>query len=291
MASEQLVRCEVDDAGVATLTLDDPQERNAWSLAMEEQYFGLLDELADRPAVRAVVLTGAGTTFCPGLAMSRLATVAGQRGIDLSQRRSAFTPRRFPKPMIAAINGACAGFGLVHALQCDVRFAARGAKMTTAFARRGLAAEYNLAWTLPRLVGVEHALDLLMSARTFLAEEAHAMGLVSRLSEPDDVLADAQAYARELATRSAPIAMAVIRDLVYDALDLTFDEALRRCYTSMYWMNQQDDLAEGVASFREKRDPAFASLPSAFDVSAVTGAVHPPFPHPGPSDHAERRPT
>ena len=103
-----------------------------------------------------------------------------------------------PKPMIAAINGACAGIGLIQAVYCDVRFAARGARMSTSFTRRGLGAEYGMSWMIPRLVGVERALDLLLSGRVFDAEEAHAIGLVSRLCEPERVLADAQAYARDL---------------------------------------------------------------------------------------------
>ena len=130
--------------------------------------------------------------------------------------------------MIAAVNGACAGIGLIHALMCDVRFAARGARFSTAFARRGLAAEYAISWVLPRYIGVENALDLLLTARTFDADEAHRLGLVSRLCDPGDVLAEAQAYAADIATHCAPAALAAIRHQVYTDLDGGLEEAMVR---------------------------------------------------------------
>ncbi len=277
--SDSLVRAEADDAGVLTLTLDDPGNRNGWSEPMENRYFALLDEAAADPAVKVVVLTGAGRTFCPGLAMSGLANVAGQ-GLRIAHRRPQYTPRRLPKPLIAAINGACAGIGLVQALQCDVRFAAAGARFSTAFARRGLAAEYNLAWVLPRLIGVEHALDLLLSARVFEAAEALSVGLVSRLCEPDQVLAAAQAYARDIALNCAPAALAMIRRQVYDDMDVGFNEGLRRSFATMTYLNAQPDLAEGVASFKAKRPPHFAPLPVDFDAASVSDSAVEPFPRP-----------
>ncbi|SNQ47179.1 Enoyl-CoA hydratase [Frankia canadensis] len=275
----ELVRHEVDDVGVMTVTLDDPENRNGWSPNMENAYFAVLDAAAVDPAVRVVVLTGAGRSFCPGLAMSRLTSNAGQ-GLRIADRRPQYTPRLFPKPLIAAINGACAGIGLVQALQCDVRFAVRGAKFTTAFSRRGLSAEYNLAWVLPRLIGTENALDLLLSARTFLAEEAHALGLVSRLSEPDQTLTDALAYARDLAVNCAPTAMSVIRQQVYADLDVDFNEGLRRSFAAMAFMNSQPDMVEGVASFKERRPPNFRPLPADFDPAAVLDITPEPFPRP-----------
>lgn len=274
-----LVRFELDEVGVATITLDDPDNRNAWSPAMENAYFALLDRAAADPDVRVVVLTGAGRTFCPGLAMGRLDQVAAG-GLRLADRRPQYTPRLFPKPMIGAINGACAGIGLVQVLQCDVRFAADGARFSTAFARRGLSAEYNLAWVLPRLVGVEIALDLLLSARTFEAAEAHRIGLVSRLSAPGEVLADAVAYARDLAVNCAPTALAVIRREVYASLDVDFNEGLRRAFAGMAYLNGRPDLAEGVASFKEKRTAHFAPLPADVDASEVLGITPEPFPAP-----------
>src|SRR5919199_6494475 len=125
----------------------------------------------------------------------------GQKGIEhrleARQRRPQTFPLTVPKPIIAAINGPCAGIGLVQALMCDIRFAAADAKFTTAFARRGLVAEHGISWLLPRLVGPARALDLLLSGRVVLAEEAAGLGLVNRLHPPDELFGAVMAYARE----------------------------------------------------------------------------------------------
>jgi enoyl-CoA hydratase/carnithine racemase len=266
--SDDLVLRETKD-GVATLTFNRPERRNGWSPELEAAYFAALDALDVDDDVRAVVLTGAGSTFCPGLDTQRLAKVSST-GLDLSGRPPAFRPRGFRKPLIAAINGACAGIGLVQALMCDVRFAARGARFSTAFARRGLAAEYAISWVLPRYVGVEYALDLLLSARTFDAEEAHRLGLVSRLCEPADVLPAAQAYAAEIATHCAPAALAAIRHQVYTDLDGGLEDAMARALQLMKVTNASPDLAEGVASFVERRPPSFGPIGD-LDAERVTG--------------------
>jgi enoyl-CoA hydratase/carnithine racemase len=270
--SDELVLTEMS-GGVATLTLNRPERRNGWSPELEAAYFGALDALDVDDDVRAVVLTGAGSTFCPGLDTQRLAKVSST-GLDLSGRPPVFRPRGFRKPLIAAINGACAGIGLVQALMCDVRFAARGARFSTAFARRGLAAEYAISWVLPRYVGVEHALDLLLTARTFDAEEAHRLGLVSRLCEPGDVLPAAQAYAAEIATHCAPTALAAIRHQVYTDLEGGLEDAMRRALLLMKVANSSPDLAEGVASFVERRAPRFGPIGD-FDAERVTGSAVP----------------
>src|SRR5260370_20415556 len=202
-----LVRTEVDADGVATFTLNRPDRRNAWTAAMENRYFDVLAAADTDPAVRVAVLTGAGSTFCPGFDMGRLGEVAG-RQIDISDRRPQYAPRLFRKPLIAAINGACAGIGLTQALMCDVRFAARGARFCTALARRGLGAEYGMSWVLPRYVGVGNALDLLLSSRVFEADEAKGLGLVNRVLEPGEGLPAAREYARDLARHCPPAPIA-----------------------------------------------------------------------------------
>jgi enoyl-CoA hydratase/carnithine racemase len=187
------------------------------------------------------------------------------QSLNLQERVPMYSMRPMPKPMVAAINGACAGIGLVQALICDVRFAARGARMTTAFTRRGLAAEYNLSYVLPRVIGLENALDLLLSGRTFDADEARVLGLVSRVVEPEDLLTAAHAYARDIARNCSPRAMAVVRHQVYGDLDRDFTAALRRSYSVMEYFAGSPDFREGVASFTEKREPKFEALPADFD--------------------------
>jgi enoyl-CoA hydratase/carnithine racemase len=225
-----------------------------------------------------VVITGSGKSFCPGMDVQRLEqnSQPGQ-SLNLQERVPMYSRRLLPKPMIAAINGGCAGIGLVQALICDIRFAARGAKFTTAFTRRGLAGEYNLPYVLPRVVGLENALDLLLSGRTFDADEAKALGLVSRVVEPDELLAAAQNYARDIARNCSPRAVAVIRHQVYGDLDRDFTEALRRSYSTMEYFAGSPDFREGVASFTEKRLPKFEGLPPEFDPEDATRDAFLPY--------------
>jgi enoyl-CoA hydratase/carnithine racemase len=260
---DDLVRFAVAE-GVATLTLHNPERKNAWSVPMEHRYFALLDDATASPDVRAIVVTGTGRSFCPGMDMAALEDTAAAGELMRAGRRPMHYALSVPKPMIAAINGACAGIGLIQAMYCDVRFAARGARMSTSFTRRGLGAEYGTSWMLPRLVGVERALDLLLSGRVFDAEEAHSMGLVSRLCQPDDVLPAAQAYAAELARLSSPRAMAAVRYQVYADLQADFDTSWARTLAIMERFAGEPEFAEGVESFTEKRDPRFEALPAGF---------------------------
>jgi enoyl-CoA hydratase/carnithine racemase len=250
------VLAETDPEGVRTLTFNRPERRNGWSSDLEDAYYTALAEAAGDPAVRAVVVTGAGTTFCPGADMARLGDLSAE-GASLPHR-PVDVPRTFPKPLVAAINGACAGVGLVQALFCHVRFAADTARFATAFARRGLVAEYGIAWTLPRLVGLENALDLLLSARTVDAAEAKSLGLVSRVVPGADVLAAAQAYARDIAVNCAPSALAVIAAQVLEGG--SFADALARSYVETDKRIGSADLREGIASWQAKRPPRFAPL-------------------------------
>ena len=259
---------------VCTLTLDNPGRRNAWNPAMEQQYFEALDAAAADPNVRAIVVTGAGDSFCPGLDSVRLEQAAGPVGLRLEGRRSQHYALTIPKPMIAAINGPCAGIGLVQALVCDVRFMARGARLSTAYAKLGVPAEYGLSWLLPRLVGVEWALDLLLSARRVDADEAKEIGLVTRVCDADTVLAEAQAYARMLATGSSPRSMAAIRRQVWGDLSHGYHEANERWLAVMLQLNRPDnpDFAEGVSALVERRPPRFEPLPDHPDLPDL-----PPF--------------
>ncbi|MFD9321321.1 enoyl-CoA hydratase-related protein [Streptomyces sp. NPDC060053] len=273
-----LVLYEVDEDGVAVVTLNRPERRNAWSIPMERRFFALLDEAAHDPAIRVVIVTGSGKAFCPGMDVERLEQNArpGQ-SLNLRARVPMYSRRDMPKPMIAAVNGACAGIGLVQALVCDVRFAARGARFTTAFTRRGLAGEYNLPYVLPRVVGLENALDLLLSGRIFDADEAKDLGLVSRVVEPEDLLGAARAYARDIARNCSPRAMAVVRHQVYGDLDRGFTDALARSYSAMEYFAGSPDFREGVASFVEKREPKFEGLPSDFDPAEATRDAFLPY--------------
>lgn len=256
---QQLVTRTVDD-GVAVLTWNRPKRNNAWTVELETEYFRLLDECGNDDAVRVIVVTGAGRAFCPGMDAEVLAENARNGTTTEPHLRTPFTkPRSIPKPIIAAINGACAGIGFVAAMNCDLRFASSTAKMTTSFAQRGIMAEQGLAWSLPRVVGVSTALDLLFSARVISGQEASELGIVDRVYEPDELMPQTLEYARNLARNSSPLAMGVIKRQVYAAQESSHDEA--RILALRYWMgilSHHSDFAEGITSFLEKRPPQFA---------------------------------
>jgi enoyl-CoA hydratase/carnithine racemase len=258
----EVVQRTVED-GVALLTLNRPERLNAWTAEMEHEYFGMLEECASSPEVRVVVVTGAGRGFCAGADMQELQAIGnGEVPSDAQahERRPQTFPLSIPKPIIAAINGPCAGIGLVQALMCDVRFAAEGAKLTTAFARRGLVAEHGISWILPRLVGPARALDLLLSGRVVLAEEAQALGLVNRAFAPELLLEATLDYARDLAVNCSPASMATMKRQVYAALEQRLDQALADANGLMLESFTAPDFVEGVTSFLERRDPRFAPL-------------------------------
>ena len=259
--SDDVVLATVDD-GVACFTLNRPDRLNAWTLEMEERYFGLLAEAAADPAVRVIVVTGAGRGFCAGLDADALTGVAGGTPLSDRPRKPQSFPLEIPKPIIAAVNGPCAGIGFLQALFADVRFAATGAKFTTAFARRGLLAEHGVSWLLPRMIGHARATELLLSGRVFLAEEAASLGLVHRVVEPDELLETTVAYARDLAEHCGPLAMAVTKYQVQHHWDVDLAEAQRETFALVERVHTTPDFEEGVASFVEKREPRFEPLAS-----------------------------
>lgn len=259
MAADEVVLYGVEN-GVAVVTLNRPDALNAWTPELGRAYFDRLQDAEDDPEVRAIVVTGAGRGFCAGADFEHLRGVAEDaEGVEADLRPQSF-PRTLRKPVIAAVNGPCAGLGFVMAMMCDVRFAAEGAKLTTAFARRGLVAEYGLAWILPRLAGASTALDLLLSGRTLLAEEGRKLGVVDRLTEPGRAAEEAIAYAEELARLSSPSSMAVIKRQVYDDLGRDLPEAEAAALVYMQESFGRPDFREGVESFVERRDPEFPSL-------------------------------
>jgi|SRR4051794_7344494 len=247
---------------VLVLTFNRPERLNAWTDAMEARYFDLLTEADADPDVRAIVVTGAGRGFCAGADMDDLSALGPGQPVDrvADRERPRWLPLRVRKPMIAAVNGPAAGIGLIQALYCDVRFSVPDAKITTAFARRGLVAEYGMSWILTRVVGRSRALDLLLSARVVRGEEAAAIGLVDRLVDSERLIAEAVAYATDLAEHCSPWSMATIKEQVMRDHERSLEDALADSHRLTVDSVTRPDVVEGAASYLERRPPAFAPL-------------------------------
>ena len=260
---------------VATITLNRPDKLNAWTAVMESEVRSHMENAEQDDAVRVIVLTGAGRGFCSGADMSLL-SAAAERGVDErgreqvlrdgANRREGVSPdfqkkySYFPaigKPVIAAINGPVVGLGLVITLYCDLRLASDAGRFSTTFARRGLIAEYGMAWMLPRIVGPANALDLLFSARTIDAAEAQHMGLVNRVFPQTNFLDKVQEYAHELASTVSPRSLRIIKRQVYEGMSQPLSEAFDISVREMMACFRTEDFKEGVAHFVEKRPPAF----------------------------------
>jgi enoyl-CoA hydratase/carnithine racemase len=247
------------DTGVATLTLNRPEARNALNSRMSFELGHAFATLDADDGVRVIVVTGAGSTFCAGADLSS-PTPFGRAGddgpIDGYPPISEVSPWELATPIIAAINGGAVGVGLTYALQWDLRIASREAKMGFVFGRRGLIPEGNSLWLLPRVVGLTAALDLLLTGRVFTGEEALAMGLVNRAVDPADVLPTALALAHDLADNTAPVSTAITKRLFYRYLQTGDRQAARAEERELFmWCTRQPDAAEGIASFLEKRPP------------------------------------
>ncbi len=253
------------DNFVATITLNRPDKLNAWTSEMDADVRHAIDRAAVENSVRAVILTGAGRGFCAGADMSRLSKIsAGQRpsGNVSHGGKSGNFEQKFsymldtPKPIFAAINGPIAGIAFCLSLYCDFRYMAEGAKLTTAFAKRGLIAEYGSAWLLPRLVGPMNALDLLYSARTVTAAEAERLGLVRQLPA-ENFLQTVKGIARDLVTTSSPRSIGVMKRQVFRSYFQSLAEACAAADAAMVESFQSEDFMEGVAHYVEKRAAAF----------------------------------
>ena len=284
----QTIDWSVDEDGVATLTLDRPDQLNAFDLTMAAELEQVFREDARNDAVRAVVVTGAGRAFCAGMDLAAEGNVFGldetlRPGVE--EFRAAYDQPPYadgvrdtggkvtlaihalPKPVIAAINGPAVGIGATMTLAMDLRLASTRARIGFVFGRLGIVPEAASSWFLPRIVGIQQALEWVYSAEVLTADAALAGRLVRSLHEPDELLPAAQELARSFVVGRSPVALGLAKRLLYrnsavaDPLEAHLSDSL-----AMYWTSLGDG-QEGVAAFREKRAPRFTGRAS--DLPAV----------------------
>lgn len=289
MTSYEEILYQVEDP-VATITLNRPSVLNAWTDRMGFEVRHAVSQAETDRSVVGIVLTGAGRGFCAGADMKRLSAISsGDRraespgdelvsdpgdpsfGDDLHLGTYAYL-MSVPKPVIAAINGPVAGMAVPIVLACDLRFMAADAVLMTAFAQRGLVAEWGTSWLLPRLTGTAVALDLLFSSRKVSGTEAAALGIVNAAMPASDVLPHAQQYVRDLAGTSSPASMAMMKRQVYQQMHAGLLAAEREARQLMMESFSRPDFHEGVSSFLERRQPHFERLARTAEPSALDPA-------------------
>ena len=268
--TSETVLYEVED-NIATVTLNRPERLNALNDDMIVELYDVMQRADKDREATVIILTGAGRGFCAGGDIQGFNNLVPEQLIVKNptpfnmniradyQTRHAYLPS-IRKPVIGMANGPAAGLGLLYALGCDVRFAADSALFTTAFAKRGLGAEFGMSWLLPKVVGHANAMDLLLSARTIDADEAMRLGLVNNIFTPDSLRAETLAYAREMVTWCSPTSMRHIKQQTWDTPFQSLQESVRDANQIMLETNRSADFTEGTASFREKRAPNFPPI-------------------------------
>jgi enoyl-CoA hydratase/carnithine racemase len=275
MADPVLVSIE---DGVGLITLNRPERRNAVNPALGEALDHAMVRVATDPSARAMVITGAGPAFCSGADIKEMLTpMAGgesptQKGPSSHETNPVFQvfpdqpeelatrysfAQAIPFPVIAAVNGPAVGAGFALSVICDVRFASTEAAFIGGFPRRGMSADVGIAWTLPSIVGYGAAADILLSGRRITAEEAHQMGLVNRLTEPEALLPEVMAYARDIAANASPRSLGVIKRQLWESRHEAFKDHYAKSFREVKAALTSEDFREGVAAAREGRPPRF----------------------------------
>jgi enoyl-CoA hydratase/carnithine racemase len=280
---------DIADDGIATITLNRPDQLNALDAAMERELLHVWDAVDGDDAVRAVVVTGAGRAFCAGYDLSAGGFDVFERAAERGTEAVGAVPRdsggliclrmfQCLKPVVGALNGAGVGFGATFPLAMDVRLASETARFGFVFSRRGMCLDAASSWFLPRAVGLSQALDWSLSGRIFDAAEALEAGLVRAVVPPEELLEKAYEKARELVSHSAPVSVALNRQLLWQMAGAAHPMDAHRM-ESIYIARRgpSADAAEGAASFLEKRPPAFPQTVTADLPPEVPAFAAPPF--------------
>ena len=266
------IRFEIDGP-CAIITLNRPEQLNAWTLSMGDEIRRAFAAAEQDTNVVGIIFTGAGRAFCSGADLSLLDGVSstdlndhagsampGEKTIGTSYRQTYSYIASIRKPVIAAIHGPCIGMGIPIALFCDLRFATPESFFMTAFAQRGLIAEWGSSWLLPRMIGNTHAMDMLLSSRRVYAEEAKDMGMINRICEQSELINEAKRYIADLADSCSPYSMAIIKRQLHQDWMNSLDVAQNNAMDLMLASFAGENLKEGLAAITEKRAAKFPPL-------------------------------
>lgn len=250
---------ELHDDGVLVATLNRPDTRNAFSGAMGRALGDIYRMADENDAVRVVVLTGTPPAFCAGADFSNGSDVFERSDAPAFSANPVNPPAwRIRKPVIAAVNGHAIGVGFTLTLHCDLRFMAHDAKYGIVQVRRGVMPDAMSHWTLPRLVGLANAADILLTGRTFTGAEARELGVASRVLANNEVLPHALEVAHDMAVNTAPVSVAVSKRLLWGTFSMTPDEVDRAETELHHHLMGEADAREGVMAFLERRDPQWS---------------------------------
>lgn len=285
----ETLRCELEE-GVLTLTLNRPERLNAFDPRMGREWHAVLDAIDADDAVRVVIVTGAGRGFCAGADLSGgAATFDPKQGSAFAEESGPRERRdlggtvtlriyRCRKPIIAAVNGPAVGIGVTMTLPMDIRLASSEARFGFVFTRRGIVPEACSSWFLPRVVGINRAMEWVATGRVFDAREALAGGLVSELLAPEALLPRARELAQEIARNTSGVSVALARQMMWQMLGAAHPmEAHRLDSKAMNYMGARADSREGIDSFLEKRPPAFPLRVSADFPDDIGLPPEPPY--------------
>ncbi len=261
MSYEQ-IKVEVAER-VLTITLNRPERLNAYTENMRDEVIDALDKAEADDNVRAIIVTGAGRAFCAGADLGGGEATFNYQDESFEEHRDgggvlALRIFKLKKPIIAAINGPAVGFGVTMTLPMDIRVISNTAKLGIVFVRRGVVIDACASYFLPKIVGIGQALEWGLTGRIFSAAEAFERRLVNKIVAPEEVLPTARAIALDIAQNTAPVSVALTRQLMWDMLGASHPMEAHRLESKCYhWLGQQPDAAEGVMAFLEKRLPNF----------------------------------
>ena len=249
---------------ITTISINRPKKLNALNIKTFEEIANAVKLNVLNEKTKCIIITGVGDkAFIAGADIKEFIDYNASDAYDFSQNGNKFlfeVIENSTKPIIAMINGACAGIGLIFTLYADLRFTTNEAKFTTAFASRGLIAEHGIAWLLPRLIGEAKALDLLLSARIFKGAEAESLGLVNKSLPTEELENFVNNYAKHMAERVSPRSMTIMKRQIRAGYSQTFSKSLEIADKEMFLSFDQDDFKEGVESFVENRAPQFRGV-------------------------------